>query len=131
LGIGLWRIYLRKDKPQLSISAANDMYELLNAGELVNYLHKAMFSPTKSALIKSMKQVNHTTWPGLTEDAINMQVTSDLEDAAVTPAGTGDKTKMVYALVIDQGQLDTDLNGRFPLSSSKGNWYVVVVYSFD
>jgi hypothetical protein len=33
--------------------------------------------------------------------------------------------------VIDQGQLYTDLTGRFSQRSSKGNWYVMVVYSFD
>jgi hypothetical protein len=102
---------------------------------------------------------NHlTAWPGLTEVAINkhlkmtpatamghmnqkiqnirstskeMQVTSDFEDVAITPAGTGEKTHLVFAVVIDQGQLYTDLTGRFPLRSSKGNWYVMVLYSFD
>jgi hypothetical protein len=33
--------------------------------------------------------------------------------------------------VIDQGQLYTDLTGRFNQLSRKGNWYLVVVYSFD
>jgi hypothetical protein len=47
------------------------VYELLNTGALVNYLHKAIFSPTKAALIKAIKQGNITTWPGLIEDAIN------------------------------------------------------------
>jgi hypothetical protein len=49
----------------------------------------------------------------------------------VTPAGTGDKTHSVYAEFIDQGQLYTDLTGIFPQWSRKGNWYVIVVYSFD
>jgi hypothetical protein len=30
-----------------------------------------MFSPTKAALIKAVKQGRMATWPGLTEDAIN------------------------------------------------------------
>jgi hypothetical protein len=34
-------------------------------------------------------------------------------------------------VVIDQGQLSTDLTGGFPLRSSKGNWYVIVFYSYD
>jgi hypothetical protein len=34
-------------------------------------------------------------------------------------------------VIIDQGQIYTDLTGRFPLRSSKLNWYVMVVYSFD
>jgi hypothetical protein len=80
------------------------------------------------------------TWMGLTEDAINnhlklmpstamghmnqkrqnirstskvVTVTSDLEYTTVTPTGNGDKRYFVYAVVIDQGQLYTDLTGRF------------------
>jgi hypothetical protein len=30
-----------------------------------------MFNPTKTALVKAVKQGNLTTWPGLIEDAIN------------------------------------------------------------
>jgi hypothetical protein len=59
------------------------------------------------------------------------QVKSDLEDEAVTPPGTGEKIHVVYKVVIVQGQIYTELTGRFPLRSSKGNWYVMVVYSFD
>jgi hypothetical protein len=50
-----------------------------------------------------------------------MQVASELEDEAVTPDDTGDNTNLVYAVVIDQGQLNTDLTGRFPLRYSKVN----------
>jgi hypothetical protein len=110
---------LRKDAPQTSIAAANSVYELRNNGSLVNYLHKAMFSPTKAAFIKAVKLGQSCeTWPVLTEDAINkhlkmtpatamgrmnqkiqnihstskeMQVKSDVEHATVTPAGTGEK----------------------------------------
>jgi hypothetical protein len=60
-----------------------------------------------------------------------VEVTSDLEDVSVTPVGTGEKTNLVYAVVIDQGQLYTDLTGRFPVRSSKVNWYVMIVYSYD
>jgi hypothetical protein len=58
-------------------------------------------------------------------------ITSDLEDIKVTPAGNGDKTHFFNALLIDQGQLYTDLTGRFTQQYSKGNWNVMVVYSFD
>jgi hypothetical protein len=43
--------------------------------------------------------------------------------------GTGEKTNLVYAVVIDQGQLYTDLTGRFPVRSSKGNWYIMIVHT--
>jgi hypothetical protein len=67
----LWHTNLRKEIPHNPISAPNNVYELCNTGALVNYLHKAMFSPTKAALIKAIKKGHLTTWPGLTEDAIN------------------------------------------------------------
>jgi hypothetical protein len=43
----------------------------------------------------------------------------------------GTKTHLVYAVLVDQGQLYTDLTGKIPVSSSKGNWYVIVCYVFD
>jgi hypothetical protein len=134
------------------------VYELRNTGALVNYLNNAMFIPTKEALIKAVKQGHFTSWPGLIGYAINkhlkltpatamghmnqkrqnihstskeFKITSDLEDAPVTPAGRGDKIHLVYAVVIDQGQLYTYLTGRFTQRSSKGKWYIMVVYSFD
>jgi hypothetical protein len=158
LGTGLWCINLRKNEPQSPIATANNVYELRNTGALVNYLHKALFSPTKSALLHAVKKGNLITWPGLTEEAIHkhlkltpttamghmnqkrqnirstskiLDVTSDLEDVSVTPVGTGEKTNLVYAVVIYQGQLYTNLTGRFPVRSSKVNWCMMIVYSCD
>jgi hypothetical protein len=37
----------------------------------------------------------------------------------------------VYAGVADQVQLYTDLTGKFPVRSSKGNSYVMVSYIYD
>jgi hypothetical protein len=54
-----------------------------------------------------------------------------MEDTAVTPAGLGTKTHLVYAVVFDQGQLYTDLPRKFPVRSSKGNCYAMVCYIFD
>jgi hypothetical protein len=56
VGTLLWRIYVHKDKPQIPIAEVNNVYELRNIVELVNYLHKALFRPTKSALVKAEKQ---------------------------------------------------------------------------
>jgi hypothetical protein len=51
LNTGLWRINLRHEHQQHPEGVENNVYELRNTGALVNYLHKAMFSPTKSALL--------------------------------------------------------------------------------
>jgi hypothetical protein len=54
----------------------------------------------------------------------------DMDNEVVTPINTGVKTDLAYAVVIDQGQLYIDLTGRFPMRSSKGSWYTMIVYSF-
>jgi hypothetical protein len=71
LGMGFLCINLRSDKHYTQIPEANNVYELRNTGSLFNYLHKAMFIPTKSALIQAVKIEDLTTWPDLTEDTIN------------------------------------------------------------
>jgi hypothetical protein len=43
----------------------------------------------------------------------------------------GTKNHLVYAVVADQAQLYTDLTGKFPVCSSKGNSYVMVCYIYD
>jgi hypothetical protein len=139
LDTGLCRINLRKEHQQRQLSVSNNVYELHNAGALVNYFHKAMFSPTQSALLQAVKNGHLVTWPGLTEKAINKNlklttattighmdqrrqniistsktpITSDIEDVTVTPAGLGTKTHLVYAVLVDQVKLYTDLAGNF------------------
>jgi hypothetical protein len=58
-------------RKEAHIHSVNNVYSLRNTGALVNYLHKAMFSCTKSALIHAVKKGHLNTWPGLTEEAIN------------------------------------------------------------
>jgi hypothetical protein len=43
----------------------------------------------------------------------------------------GLKTQYVYAATIDAGQIYTDQTGRFPVVSSKGNKYIMVLYDYD
>jgi hypothetical protein len=131
LDAGLWRINLRKEHQQHPQEVANKVYELRTTGALVNYLHKVMFSPKKSAFLQAVKNRHLKTWHGLTEKAINKNlrlmtaaamghmhqrrqnirstskkpVSSEMEDVTVTPAGLGTKTHLVYAVLVYQGQL--------------------------
>jgi hypothetical protein len=41
------------------------------------------------------------------------------------------KTHLVYAVLVDQGQLHTDLTGKLPVRSSRGNSYIMVCYVYD
>jgi hypothetical protein len=107
----------------------------------------------KSALLKAVKDGHLIRLPGLTEDAINKQLKltpatamghmnqrrqnisstskSLIADQPTPDTDLGTKTHLVYAVVVDQGQLYTDLTGKFPVRSSKGNSYVMVCYVYD
>jgi hypothetical protein len=43
----------------------------------------------------------------------------------------GIKTQFIYAATIDAGQIHTDQTGRFPVVSSKGNKYIMILYDYD
>jgi hypothetical protein len=129
------------------------VYELSNTGALVHYLHKALFSPTKAAMLQAVKDGHLLTWPGLTEDAINKHLKltpstamvhmnqrrqninatskAPIEKQQSPDTYVGTKTYLVYAVIVDQGQLYTDLTGKFPVRSSKGNSYVMLWYIYD
>jgi hypothetical protein len=153
LNTGIWRINLKQTNNHILAAIANNVYELCNTGALVHYLHKALFCQTKSAMLQSVKNGHLITWPGLTEDAINTHLkltpatamvrmnqrrhnilstlTEPIEKQLPLDTGLGTKTHLVYAVVVDQGQLYTDLTGKFPVRSSKGNSYVMVCYIYD
>jgi hypothetical protein len=153
LDTGLWRINFKQDNQYIPETIASNVYELRNTGALVHYLHKSLFSPTESALLQAVKDGHLLTWPGLTEDAIrkhlkltpatsmghmnqrcqNIRSTSKtpIADAPTADAYLGTQTHLVYAVLVDQGQLYTDLTGKFPVRSSKGNSYVMVCFVYD
>jgi hypothetical protein len=153
LDTGLWRINLKQDNQHIPQPIENNVYELHNTGFLVHYLHKALFSQTKSALLQAVKDGHLITWPDLTEDDIhkhlkltpatamghmnqrrqNIRSTSKTSIANAPTADTdlGTKPHLVYAVLVGQGKLYTDLMGKFPVRSSKGNSYVMVCYVYD
>jgi hypothetical protein len=150
---GIWRINLKQTYKLIPDPLANNMYELRNTGALVHYLHKSLFSPTKSAMLQAVKDGHLITWHGLTEDAINKHLkltpatdmvhmnqrrhnirstSKALIETQPTPdAYLGTKIHLVYAVVVDQGQLYTDLTGNFPVRSSKGNYYIMICFIYD
>jgi hypothetical protein len=68
---GLWRINLKQPNKKVHNPIANNVCELRYTGALVHYLHKALFSPTKAAMLQAVKDGHLITWPSLTEDSIN------------------------------------------------------------
>jgi hypothetical protein len=53
-----------------------------------------------------------------------------IADAPTADTDLGTKTHLVYAVLVDQGQLYTDLTGKFPVRSRKENSYVMVCYVY-
>jgi hypothetical protein len=107
----------------------------------------------KAAMLQAVKYGHLITWPGLTEDAINKNLKltpatamghmnqrrqnirstskASIEKQQSPDTDLGTNTHLVYAVVADQGQLYTDLTGKFPVRSSKGNSYVMLCYIYD
>jgi hypothetical protein len=101
-------------------------------------------------MLQAVKYGHMSTWPGLTEDAVNnhlkltpattmghmnqrRQNIRTTSKAPIDKQQSPDielvtKTHLVYAVVVDLGQLYTDLTVKFLVRSSKGNSYVMVCY---
>jgi hypothetical protein len=62
---GLWRVNLKTAKPSLQLTC-NHANDTINQKELIHYLNEACFSPVKYAWIAAIKNINFTSWPGLT-----------------------------------------------------------------
>jgi hypothetical protein len=93
------------------------------------------------------KNGNFTSWPGLTEHAVENHLstststakgharTKKIKEKKVTVTEPnldhGIKTQFVHAATIDAGQIYTDQAGRFPVVSSKGNTYIMILYDYD
>jgi hypothetical protein len=104
-------------------------------------------------MLQTVKDGHLITWPSLTEDAINKKLKltpatamghmnqrrQNIRSTLRATIGKqqplepdlGTKTHLVYAVVVDRGQLYTDLTGKFLVRSSKGNSYVMVCYIYD
>jgi hypothetical protein len=104
-------------------------------------------------MLQAVKDGHLITWPGLTEDTINKHLkltpatamvhmnqqrqnirSTSKEPIERQPTPDTDlvtKTHLVYDVIVDQGQLYTDLMGKFPVQSNKGNSYDMVCYIYD
>jgi hypothetical protein len=92
-------------------------------------------------MLQAVKDGHLITWPGLTEDATNKHLKltpatamghinqprqnirsnlkENIEKQPTPDKDVGQKTHLVYAVVVDQGKLYTDLTGKFPGAPAK------------
>jgi hypothetical protein len=149
----LSRVNLTQKSKILEIQC-NHAHDNNTQKDLINYLHAACFSPVKSTWITAIKNGNFLSWVGLTEHAVEKhlskspattkghlnqqrqnarttQVKATNEGNEESDIDHGIKTQFVYAATIDEGQIYTDQTGRFPVVSSKGNKYIMILYDYD
>jgi hypothetical protein len=149
----LWRVDL-KQKFEAKHAQCNHAHDNSNQKDVINYLHAACFSPVKSTWITEIKIGHFTSWPGLTEHAVEkhlskststtkVRLNQQRKNARTTKVkypkvimtepdlDQGIKTQYVYSATIDAGQIYTDQTGRFPVVSSKGNKYIMILYDYD
>jgi hypothetical protein len=113
-----------------------------------------MFQSCQLNMDHGNKNGNFSSWSGLTEHAVEKHLskststtkghlnqqrqndrTTKITDAQVIVTEPdidhGVKTQFVYAATIDADKIYTDQTGRFPVVSSKGNKYIMIVYDYD
>jgi hypothetical protein len=129
----LWCINLKQDNQQIHQPVANNLYELLNTGALVHYLHKTLTGLTEDAIHEHLKLTPATVMGHMNQRRQNIRSTSKakISDVSTTDTHLGTKTHLVYAVLVNQGHLYTDIAGKFSVRSSKGNSYAMVCYVYD
>ena len=122
---------------------------------LVQYLHAALYSPTKSTLLHAVRNGHFLTWPGLTvsnvvklldetpatalghldQERQGLQSSkSYVPDNDYFPPQAPQQTNEALAAIISFRQHHKayfDLIGEFPYPSSRGNKYLLVLYDHD
>jgi hypothetical protein len=115
-----------KQRFETNQAHCNHAHDNRNQKDLINYLHAACFRPVKSTWITAIKNGHFTSWPGLTEHAVEKHLskststtkgylnqqrqnarTTKVNDSKVIitepDLDQGIKTQYVYAATIDAG----------------------------
>jgi hypothetical protein len=126
--------------------------------ELIQYLHAAAFSPVPSTCIAAIQRGFFQSWPGLTATAVqkhlpkseattkghmdqtrkNLRSTKTMDNSNLEEEQepNSPQTHQIFAAIentdkIYTGKIYTDQTGHFPVTSSQGNKYVLVLYEYD
>ena len=142
--------------PQRQPQLANSVYELNKQREIIRVLHKCAFSPCKSTWITAIK--NFQSWPGLSaklvekhlqatpatlkghmrQQRMNIRSTKPKpteetpQDQVVMTSSTEEREHLTTFKVIPlDGKVFSDQTGRFPLTSSLGSKYILILHDAD
>ena len=136
---------------------SNNAYNLPSTKQSIRYLHAAAGFPVESEWIKAIKAGNYVTWPELTAEAVHKHFTEsdetqkshmkqqrqNVRSTKVKQNATDNqdkedqnkpqaKLKDVYIKIyFANDTVHFDQTGRFPLTSSRGNKYIMVLVEID
>ena len=156
---GLWTVPIASDaaiSPSLNVTeSAMSVYELPSTKEVVRFLHAALGFPTKATLLTAIRHGNLVTFSRLTTANVSKHFpesdetqkghmkqtkqgvrSTKVEDEDATlhfKPNPGETHKDVYLRVFDatKKSMYTDQTGRFPITSSRGNKYIMVAVEMD
>ena len=132
----------------------------MSDSNLAAFLHAAAGCPTKATFIAAIQNGNFTTWPGLTTSLIakhllpsiatgkghmkqeQQRLQSTRLESPITPDLPYSEDNIVQeerrhecyiaiTSVKPSGTTYSDITGRFPIKSSRGNQYLVICYDYD
>jgi hypothetical protein len=154
---GLWRIPMDPSPtkhPAAKIQHCNNAYRTQSIPDFVKFLHATAFSPTKATWLKAIKQGFYQSWPGLTHAAAGKYFPTSMDmhkghmdqsrknvrstkkepiESETTPTQNvnNEPTHLTFATIEDTGNIYTDQTGRFPVTSSQGHKYILIMYDYD
>ena len=111
--------------------------------DLITFLHAACGAPVPSTWVKAVKNNNFTTWPGISQKLITKHLPSSIATAKghmkrefqgiQSTKGSQQSHDIILSLTTESelSKAYSDLCGKFPYSSSRGNNYIFVAYHYD
>jgi hypothetical protein len=158
-GRGMWMVPVVDDNqisPGLDVAeTAMGVYELPSTKEVVRFLHAALGNPTQATLLTAAQHGNLVTFPGMTPQNIlrhfpesdetqkghmkqtkqGVRSTKIVDEDAMLGVKhqPGVKHKDVYLIVFDatKKSMFSDQTGKFPITSARGNKYIMVAVELD
>ena len=158
---GLWDIALNQPDTstitQPSHKALNAVLRLdKTSSELALFLHAAAGYPTKTTLITAINKGYFSTWPGLTAQLIKKYLPTSVPtikghikqeqqnlrstqpstvikiEPDIIPQSTNKDHNCFFTITTkESGTTYSDLTGRYPITSSRGNQYIIICYDYD
>ena len=156
---GLWMVSVSDETPIRrnidGTETAMSVYDLPNTKEVVRFLHASLGNPPRATLLTASQNGNLVTFPGMTPENISRHFPESDETQKghmkQTKQGVwstkvvdedamlgfkqqpGVKHKDVYLRVFDvtKKSMFSDLTGKFPITSARGNKYIMVAVELD